>query len=225
VLKPEDRDILKDSEVDVILCLDEYKTCVQARNAVCPGISTLVENMFHSFAAPTLKDTNTAGSPQWVHDYSWGAAMEPYYIPLVPRYCEMLSYEWTLMVEGIYLEYGCSVIGVASAVDHSLLLNPGKKEVKKYKYNSRFFKHYNMLIVLCSEQSLASTIHSGLGNPNVIDRILNKLLIAEENFTVRVCLSPPLCLCLSLSHTLTLSLASTSTPLPRRCGATRTRRT
>ena len=29
VLKPEDRDILKDSEVDVILCLDEYKTCLQ----------------------------------------------------------------------------------------------------------------------------------------------------------------------------------------------------
>ena len=58
VLKPEDRDILKDSEVDVVLCLDEYKTCIQARNAICPGISTLIENIFHTFSLPTqLLDT------------------------------------------------------------------------------------------------------------------------------------------------------------------------
>ena len=45
VLRKEERDILRDSDVDVILCLDEYKTVVQARNAVCPGLTTFVENM------------------------------------------------------------------------------------------------------------------------------------------------------------------------------------
>ena len=111
--------------------------------------------------------------------------MEPYYIPLMPRYCEMLAYEWTLMVEGIYLEWDVMCIGVASGQDHSLYLNPGTKEMKKFQYNSRFFKKYNMLILLCSEQSKACSIASGLDDPVVIDRILNKILIAEETFTIR----------------------------------------
>lgn len=89
------------------------------------------------------------------------------------------------MVEGIYLEWDVMCIGVASSQDHSLLLNPGAKEMKKFQYNSRFFKKYNMLILLCSEQSKASSIASGLDDPVVIDRILNKILIAEETFTVR----------------------------------------
>ena len=191
VLKPEDRDILKDSEVDVIYCLDEYKTCIQARNVMCPGISTLIENMFHTFSAPSVLNvmSEDGGSSvafnQWMEDYCHGLSMEPYYVPLMPRYCEMLSYEWTLMVEGIFLEFDCMVLGVASSIDHSLLLNPGKKEMKKFEYNSRFFKKYNMLILLCSEQSMASSIATGLDDPVVIDRILNKLLVAEENFTVR----------------------------------------
>lgn len=48
VLRPEERVILKDSDIGVILCLDEYKTALQARNAVCPGFSTIIENLFHS---------------------------------------------------------------------------------------------------------------------------------------------------------------------------------
>ena len=190
VLKPEDRDILKDSDVDVIMCLDEYKTCIQARNSICPGISTLVENLFHTFSVTSAyaaenNDADSGNMNQWVKDYAHGLAMEPYYIPLVPRYCEMLSYEWTLMVEGVYLEWDCLIIGVASSNDHSLLLNPGSKEMKKFQYNSRFFKKYNMLILLCNEQSQASSIASGLDDPHVIDRILNKILVAEETFTVR----------------------------------------
>ena len=42
VIKEEDRDILKDSDVDVVICLDEFKTILQARNAICPGFSTLI---------------------------------------------------------------------------------------------------------------------------------------------------------------------------------------
>ena len=34
VLKPEERVILRDNDIGVILCLEEYKTALQARNAV-----------------------------------------------------------------------------------------------------------------------------------------------------------------------------------------------
>ena len=118
VLKPEDRDILKDSEVDVVLCLDEYKTCLQARNAICPGITALV-NIFHSFSEPNifLPHDSAMGAPNkkaWIDEYQYGLGMEAYFVPLSSRYTEMLSYEWALMVEGIYLEWDVLVIGVIS---------------------------------------------------------------------------------------------------------------
>jgi len=56
VLRPEERVILKDSDIGVILCLDEYKTALQARNAVCPGFSTIIENLFHSIESISDED-------------------------------------------------------------------------------------------------------------------------------------------------------------------------
>ena len=59
IIKKKDKEILRNSHVDVILCLDEFRTAIQARNAVCPGISTLIENLFHTFGdldASTLLD-------------------------------------------------------------------------------------------------------------------------------------------------------------------------
>ena len=57
----------------------------------------------------------------WIDEYQYGLGMEAYFVPLSSRYTEMLSYEWALMVEGIYLEWDVLVIGVASAKDHSWL--------------------------------------------------------------------------------------------------------
>lgn len=193
VLKPEDRDILKDSDVEMVFCLDEYKTALQARNAMCPGLSTLVENLFHSFTEPNVftqsnADSNLVRSKlsnQWTTEYQEGLTVEPYFIPLASRYAEMLSYEWALMVEGIYLEWDVVAIGVASSKDHTLILNPSRQETRKYKYLSRFFDKYNMLIILASEQGQASQIASALDDASIIDKILNKMLVAEENFTVR----------------------------------------
>lgn len=193
VLKPEDRDILKDSDVEMVFCLDEYKTALQARNAMCPGLSTLVENLFHSFSEPNIFTQTSAEnhlirskhSDQWTFEYQEGLTVEPYFIPLASRYAEMLSYEWALMVEGIYLEWDVVTVGVASSKDHTLILNPSRQETKKYKYLSRFFDKYNMLIILASEQGQASQIASALDDASMIDKILNKMLVAEENFTVR----------------------------------------
>lgn len=130
VLKPEDRDILKDSEVDVILCLDEFKTSLQARNALCPGYSTLIENLFHTFGnnsntnAANKHDNEDSNATSWTVEYLHGAHMEVYYIPLSRVYMEQLSYQWTLVCEGIYLEYDVMLIGVCSGTDHTVCLNP-----------------------------------------------------------------------------------------------------
>ena len=49
ILKSDEKKILHDNEIDVIICLDEFKLAIQARNAMCPGFSTFVENIFHRY--------------------------------------------------------------------------------------------------------------------------------------------------------------------------------
>lgn len=111
--------------------------------------------------------------------------MEPYFITLPNRFAEVLSFEWTLMVEAVYLEFDAIVLGVGSSKSHNIIINPGREEFRKHKYLSRFFDKYNMLILVCSEQSMALSIAEGMRSPEVLDRMLNKLLIAEDSFAVR----------------------------------------
>lgn len=181
VLKPEDRDILRDSDVDVILCLDEFKTSLQARNSISPGYSTLIENLFHTFGA--VQSTSNSGS--WSQEYLHGIGMEIYYIPLDRLYLESLSYEWTLMCEGIYLEYDVMLIGVCCGSDHSICLNPSPQEMAKFSYPSKFFNKYNVGILIADEQILANAVAAGMSDLHTVNRIVEKLVMAEQNFACR----------------------------------------
>jgi len=185
VLKPEDRDILRDSDVDVILCMDEFKTSLQARNAVCPGYATLIENLFHTFGNISVSGVQNTKNGNWSQEYLHGVDMEIYYIPLDRLYMESLSYEWTLMCEGIYLEYDVMLIGVCCGADHSICLNPSPQEMQKFAYPSKFFSKYNVGILIADEQILANAIAAGMADLHTVNRIVEKLVMAEQNFACR----------------------------------------
>lgn len=191
VMRPEDRDILRDSDVDVILCLDEFKTSLQARNAVCPGYSTYIENLFHTFGDISFSSNGvtgnvlTDGEISWNAEYLHGVQMEVYYIPLDRLYLESLSYEWTLMCEGIYLEYDVVLMGVCSASDHSICINPSPQEMGKYAYPSKFFNKYNVGVLIADEQILANAVAAGMADIHTVNRIVEKILVAEQNFACR----------------------------------------
>ena len=68
--KAGDRDVLKDSNVDVLICLDELKIILQARNSICHGLSTLVELLFLSFGTVERKED------RWFEEYLGGAGVE-----------------------------------------------------------------------------------------------------------------------------------------------------
>ena len=51
-MRPEDRDILRECDIDVVLCLDEFRTTLQSRNSVCFGMTALIENMFTTSSLP-----------------------------------------------------------------------------------------------------------------------------------------------------------------------------
>jgi voltage-gated potassium channel Kch len=183
VLRPEDRDILKDSDVDVIICLDEFKTSIQARNAICPGLSTLIENLFHSFGQQ-IEPTKENDS-YWLDEYIYGARMELYYVPLPELLLEALNYDWNLLVEGIYNQFGRMLIGVCNTDSHSVIFNPGLTEFQKFHSAEKFFEVFQIGIVICSDQSEASEIAVGIADHSSVEKITLKLTEMEASFAVR----------------------------------------
>jgi hypothetical protein len=115
---------LKNSDVDIVLCVDEFKTVMMARNAVCPGISTLVNNMFRTYGGPFVGKNS---SDHWLKEYHHGECMETYYISIPTVFLQAFSHEWSLAVEGVYLEYGCIMLG---------LFDPSKGKIFLCMYHS-----------------------------------------------------------------------------------------
>ena len=196
IITRKDRNVLRNSQVDVVICLDEYRTAIQARNAVCPGISTLIENLFHTFGdIDGGGSAQVAGGPSgnvssmmgWLDEYIAGAEMEVYYVSLSLKYVQKMGYSWSLMAEGVYLEFGAMLMGVCSSTTNDLLLHPSRVEINQYSQDD-FFLTYNTAIVICESYEEGMKISRGLEDDLVINRILSKMTYAEESFKVR---TPP----------------------------------
>jgi hypothetical protein len=93
ILKSEEKKILNDNEIDVIICLDEFKVSIQARNALCPGFSTFMENIFHSFGSIDPKIEKSLAP--WYNEYLAGAGMELYFVPLNKLFLVAMRYRYS----------------------------------------------------------------------------------------------------------------------------------
>jgi hypothetical protein len=182
VLRSEDRDILKDSDVDVVLCLDEFKTAVQARNAICPGLSTFIENIFHTFTSPHAQ---VEDSSNWLNEYIHGARMEMYFVPLEKGFLESMNFDWDLLVEAVYVEFGRIFTGVCSVEKHSIIFNPSEFEMKGFFNAEEFYSVYNVAIIMAMSQEEANSIATSLADYQALDRIMVRMLAVEEDFAVR----------------------------------------
>ena len=182
VLRPEDRDILKDSDVDVVLCLDEFKTAIQARNAICPGMATFIENMFHTFSSPTAYSEDPSS---WLNEYLHGARMEMYFVSLERPFLEAMNFDWDLLVEAVYVEYGRILTGVCNVNKHAIIFNPGEYEMRHYFNAEEFFSEYSIGILMATSQEEANSISANLSEYQALDRVMVRMLAVEEDFAVR----------------------------------------
>jgi hypothetical protein len=181
VIRPEDRTILKDSDIDVILCLEEFKTALQARNAVCPGFSTFIENLFHSFG--TISDHLEHTMDPWYHEYLHGARMELYYVPLDSDYLHAMNYHYDRLCESLYIQYAIMVVGLCSEDQDDIIFNPTMKEFgDHHKTWKSFFKVYNVALIMAEDQMEAENITRGLTDIHIIETMLNKLHHEERQF-------------------------------------------
>mmetsp|Transcript_3342 Transcript_3342/g.5229 ORF Transcript_3342/g.5229 Transcript_3342/m.5229 type:complete len:1450 (-) Transcript_3342:361-4710(-) len=180
VLRPEDRTILKDSDIDVILCLDEFKTTLQARNSICPGFSTFVENIFHSFGAVSAVVENKLDP--WYGEYLHGARMEFYYVPLDSDFLKAISYSFDRLCEAIYMEWGIIVLGLCSADQDEMTFNPTQKDLGDHKTFKSFFSVFNVALIMADDQMQAEHVARGLTDINCVISMLNKINDEEDSF-------------------------------------------
>ena len=186
VLRSSDRDLLKDSDASIVLCMDDYKTALQARNAMCHGLATFVENLFQSFGSG--RDAMEKPTDLWLSEYKYGLQMELYYIQLDKDLLAKLNFSWRLLVEAIYLEYGCMLLGVCRAWDKSVCLNPGRAEYEKEKGKSsaRFFNSYLTGILLAPDDDSANAIAFAMTDATLCECLFDHLRSAEREFQVRI---------------------------------------
>jgi Calcium-activated BK potassium channel alpha subunit len=115
----EDRDIMFDSAVDVIVTHDDYKANMIGRNASCPGFSTLIEQLISSRGATLIPSTDPKTGHiidllGWQVEYSHGSRQSTYLFTLPTLFLLWMDYDWQLITEAIFMEFGAIAIGVAS---------------------------------------------------------------------------------------------------------------
>ena len=182
IIKPEDRKILRDSDINIILCLNEYKLSILARNAVCPGFATFIENIFHSFG--DISSELIQSMDPWYSEYLHGAKMEFYFCELSEIFRSAMNHDFKKIAEGIYLEFGVIVLGLFSNFDNELVLNPNKRDIPHGTTKMEFLSLYNKALVIADDQIQADIISKSLRQKYVIDAIIKKCEIAEVNFKI-----------------------------------------
>jgi hypothetical protein len=173
-----DSDILKNSDVDIVLCVDEFKTVMMARNAVCPGISTLVNNMFRTYGGPFVGKNS---SDHWLKEYHHGECMETYYISIPTVFLQAFSHEWSLAVEGVYLEYGCIMLGLFDPSKGKIFLNPFHIDFRVITADANY-----VCIILAPDGDTAEAVNKGMSEHQALARMVAKVTDAEKKFAVRV---------------------------------------
>jgi hypothetical protein len=175
VMQPGEREILQDSGVEVILCLDEYKTSLMAKNTICPGICTFVENLFHSFGG--LSAVQEASLAPWHQEYIHGVHMEVYFVLLNPKFLKFFNYNFQMICDIFLIEYETIVVGVASENQTSVMFNPTSKDMKaEHDSWTDFFRTYNVAVVLADNNSDAERIGALINMPHAFEGMRDRVV-------------------------------------------------
>lgn len=180
VIRPENGDILQDSDVDMILCLDEYKTAIQARNSVCPGFTTFIENVFHSMGALD-SDVEKTMAP-WYDEYLHGAGMEIYFVKLTPHFLRVMRYNYLRIVDLVYIKWGCTVLGLCGDDRSEAIFNPTAKDVRGFTSVKSLFESFDVLIIMADDQHIAEDIQLSLASNHKLYDYLSDAVDEEKRF-------------------------------------------
>jgi len=173
VLRPESSKSFIENDISVVLCLDEFKTLVQARNAVVPGFSTVVENLFHSFGTIDPEIRNSL--PPWYHEYLRGAGMELYFTEIPFSFIRLMRFSFKRIAVAILLEFDCIALGVSNEAQTGVVFNPRRSDLVEFSDVVDFFDKNHHFLIMADDQQEADNISRKLEDVDTVERILQML--------------------------------------------------
>ena len=206
VILHDNRDLLHDTDIDVVLTFQDYKATLMGRSALCPGFATLIEGLMTSSTVLATKTASktTRKFDQWEIEYLASCDKELYVFKIDMRILQKFFYRWPLVVEAIYIHYGLIVIGVVEddteAVDDegnymnqlpkagSLVLNPTMVEIQEEADGDaeRFFNRFNHGIVIGDTQISANILESCGDDEVFMNTIVSVMSGLDEEFPVGI---------------------------------------
>jgi len=119
--------------------------------------------------------------------------LEPYYIQLSPKCLQCFDYDWGLMAEGVYLQYGALLVGAcydSPSEGRKMVLNPSPLEVDTYgdggaAARKAFFEQYTVGVLLSDSALTAGKVVQGMSDSGTLEKIVQAVVDAEHRFRVR----------------------------------------
>ena len=88
-----------------------------------------------------------------------------------------MLYVWSLIVEGIYIEFDAMLIGVCSPENNDVIIHPSISDTKMFNTTAEFYSKYNIGIVICSSYDQKIQITTDLNNLDKINEIICKVIL------------------------------------------------
>ena len=113
---------------------------LQARNAVCPGFSTFIENIFHSVEEVPEDDPLQKSMAPWYNEYLHGAGMELYFVDLSYDFLRHAHFKFSVISEIVYEISDCVSLGICNQARDSVVFNPRLKDLSNFANMKDFYR-------------------------------------------------------------------------------------
>lgn len=178
VMKKEDSGIMVNTDIDVVICIEDFNSMFIGRSAVCPGLCSLLGNLMHTYSGGS-DDEGIKVSP-WMIEYECGLGIDTYYIFLDPNFVKACNCEWTVICEIIYVQFNCILLGLVDIETGVLNVNPYATTVRM---NGIFSG-----VLLAPDQETASYVSIKISDPVFVESLLQQVSAEESRFAVRACI-------------------------------------
>jgi len=152
VISTSNKGLLK-KDADFVLCLNELRAAILAKNILVPGSSTLITNLFTSYG---IRRSETGH--EWMREYLRGMNVEIYPVKVPMKVWKYFDFDYYHFTTSIYLATSFMVMGLCSTVENfkdykGIKLCPPNQDV-----NQALLEEYGYVLVLCQELAQAERL-------------------------------------------------------------------
>jgi hypothetical protein len=90
------------------------------------------------------------------------------------------AFKFQVIAEIIFLEFDCVSLGVCNGTRDSVVFNPRLQDLQSYDDMRSFFRTYNVLVIMASDQYIADSISEALNNQQRMKSASERMIKEED---------------------------------------------